>query len=77
MYGIEYAAAVKMLESQGGLCVICEASITFDKSHSANLDHCHTTGKVRGVICHRCNVGLGHFRDNPEFLAAAIKYLAG
>ena len=39
------------------------------------IDHCHTTSKVRGILCSKCNTGLGMFRDNIEYLAEAIKYL--
>ncbi len=41
------------------------------------IDHCHTTDRVRGVLCDRCNVGLGCFADNRERLAVAISYLGG
>lgn len=51
------------------VCLICGESGTL------NIDHCHTTGKVRGRLCNSCNLGLGRFRDNPELLRRAAKYL--
>lgn len=39
------------------------------------VDHCHSTGKVRGMLCQHCNRGLGHFRDKPAVMAKAIEYL--
>lgn len=39
------------------------------------VDHCHTTGKFRGLICDKCNLGIGHFADNPSLLRAAADYL--
>jgi len=39
------------------------------------VDHDHKNGEVRGLLCHRCNVGLGNFQDNPELLLKAYKYL--
>jgi hypothetical protein len=39
------------------------------------VDHCHTTGKVRGLLCSTCNTALGSFQDNPAYLKAAIHYL--
>ncbi len=40
-----------------------------------SVDHDHVTGKIRGLLCHYCNVGIGNFRENQESLAAAIEYL--
>lgn len=40
-----------------------------------HIDHCHTTGRVRGHLCNNCNKGLGHFKDNPDTLLKAIEYL--
>jgi hypothetical protein len=42
-----------------------------------SVDHCHNTGKIRGILCTKCNTGLGSFKDNIELLMNAIKYLKG
>ncbi|MEY4507941.1 MAG: Pectobacterium phage [Pseudomonadota bacterium] len=81
-YGITLKQAREMLASQGGVCAICknllEDQACAGKSRRGTvIDHCHETGLVRGVLCSLCNKGLGHFSDNPEFLGAAISYLAG
>ncbi|HEY0751460.1 MAG TPA: endonuclease domain-containing protein [Chitinophagaceae bacterium] len=65
-----------MLLDQDYACLICD--IVFDSGGHATkccVDHDHTTGKVRGLICHDCNVGLSRFKDDPEILRNAIKYL--
>jgi hypothetical protein len=61
------------LEQQGGLCAICQTEIM----GLPHLDHDHETGKTRGVLCVKCNAGLGFFKDNPELLRAALAYLEG
>lgn len=60
-----------MAESQGWACKICNR-IPENKLH---VDHCHETGKIRGLLCGGCNVGLGHFGDDPERLKYAAAYL--
>ena len=65
-----------MLESQGGKCLICGYSDTSNPKHFPFVDHCHTTGKVRGLLCSNCNHGLGHFKDSVDRLQAAIQYLS-
>ena len=59
----------KMLEEQGNKCLAC------DEFHDLVVDHDHATGKIRGLLCKKCNTGLGHFRDNPEALERAAEYL--
>lgn len=54
------------------VCQICGKE---DKRRSLNIDHCHTTNNVRGLLCDDCNKGLGQFRDNIEYLNNAINYL--
>lgn len=61
------------LEKQDNQCAICK---TTDPGLSDwSCDHCHNTDKPRGLLCVRCNAGLGYFRDNPEYLQSAIAYL--
>lgn len=64
--------------SQNGVCAICkkeESATTRGVKKRLSLDHCHKTGKVRGVLCDNCNRALGLFRDDPNLLRAAIAYL--
>jgi hypothetical protein len=61
--------ADELLVAQGGKCAIC-----FSPDPN-QLDHCHDTGKIRGVLCVRCNLGLGAFADDPTLLEQAIEYL--
>lgn len=55
-----------------GSCDICDKPIQGKNKHR---DHSHTSGETRGWLCHSCNVGLGHFQDDPELLGKAIAYL--
>lgn len=59
-----------MSEMQNGCCKICDR--VMDRP---NIDHCHTTQQVRGLLCTKCNAGLGQFEDNVMFLHRAIQYL--
>ena len=72
-YGITQDEAIAMRERG---CDICggngDGSGRWGNLH---IDHDHETGKIRGVLCHSCNVGIGHFRDDPERLEAAAAYL--
>lgn len=61
------------LGAQGGGCAICGARP--ERVASLHLDHCHETGEIRGICCSRCNQGLGLFRDDPDLLEAAVRYL--
>ena len=63
----------RLLVDQGGTCKICGGLCTSGKRLA--VDHCHKSGEVRGLLCRNCNLGLGHYRDNPKLLLLAAKYL--
>lgn len=68
-----------ILAQQGNVCAICERPERAQrdgKPIAMAMDHCHSTGKLRGVLCGNCNKALGKFEDNPEFLRNALVYLA-
>lgn len=71
-YGITLEEYQRRFEEQGGVCAICRKPP--DKKPLA-VDHCHKTGRVRGLLHVRCNSGLGMYDDNPEALRAAAAYL--
>lgn len=73
-FGISSADYDAMLRAQGGRCAICRD--TSCKSGVAfAVDHCHATGKIRGLLCRDCNTSLGKFNDDIETLQRAIQYL--
>jgi hypothetical protein len=79
-YGITPADWNQMFREQGGVCAICrkefaETNQAGNHKDNAVVDHCHKTGKVRGLLCPHCNLGLGHFMDSPKILQAALLYL--
>lgn len=68
----------KMLSEQNGVCSICgfpETKKQNGKIVMLAVDHCHVTGKNRGLLCMKCNVALGAFRDDIDIMASAISYL--
>lgn len=79
LYGIDLNQYNKLLRNQNGLCAIChQTEIQKDikgKIKRLHVDHCHITGKVRGLLCSECNTGLGKFRENITYLTTAINYL--
>lgn len=72
LYGLSEAEYTERISGQGNLCAICRQK---DEMKVLCVDHDHATGKVRGLLCNNCNVGLGNFRDNPKILESAIAYL--
>jgi hypothetical protein len=63
-----------MLQNQDNKCFICSYEFG-QKQGDTYVDHCHTTSVVRGLLCQKCNSGLGYFKDNVKSLAKAIEYL--
>jgi hypothetical protein len=68
--------STNIINSHKGVCDICGTPNPGKNRNNFSIDHDHNTGIVRGLLCHACNVGLGHFSDNIELLQKAIKYLA-
>lgn len=74
-YGISFADHAAMFARQGGRCAICGVEESDAPRKTLFVDHCHETGVVRGLLCHHCNSGIGHFMDNPDFILSALSYL--
>lgn len=72
-YGLDVGGAKALLAKQGGVCGLCREP--FVDSLTMVVDHCHASGKVRGIIHNSCNTGLGLFAESAERLRAAIDYL--
>ena len=73
-YGLTTELRDKLAEIQGG-CGICRAKVPGGRYDTWNVDHCHHTGKVRGVLCWDCNVGIGKLKDDAQLLRRAIQWL--
>lgn len=73
-YGINHETYLEMLAEQNGSCKICGCT---EEEHGKRLhvDHNHKTGKVRGLLCSRCNTAIGKFKEDPEIIQKAIEYI--
>jgi hypothetical protein len=79
-HGISRDEFLAKLAAQDYKCPVCskplaETSPGDSGAYSAHVDHCHITGKLRDLLCRKCNLGLGQFLDNPELLIKAAEYL--
>lgn len=72
-YGLTVEAFNQMLLEQSGVCKICRVAPT--KYSPLHVDHDHATGRVRGLLCFRCNGGLGSYKDDENLLLSAVNYL--
>lgn len=80
LYGITLAEYDLMFESQDGKCAICNLPES-EMSKSGYLkplavDHCHTTNKIRSLLCSQCNKAIGAFKDSPDLCIKAAEYLS-
>lgn len=77
-FGLTYEDYKKILAQQGGCCANlgCRSQLPGAPGRSRfYIDHCHKTNKIRGLLCHQCNLALGHVKDNIQILKGLIKYL--
>lgn len=65
----------KMLTQQKGKCAICNSTLNSSRYTKFSVDHCHKSGKVRGLLCSACNTSLGMMKDSPLRLRRAAEYL--
>lgn len=70
-YGLTFEDREKLIKDQNSKCLIC------GEKKKLIIDHDHKTGKVRGLLCNDCNLGLGRFKDNIEIISNSILYLQG
>lgn len=71
VYGLTPETYQALLDSQGNACAICERGF----GSTPHIDHCHETGKVRGVLCVDCNTSLGKLGDTVESIRKVLRYL--
>lgn len=73
-YGLTLEGFDQMLLRQSNSCAICSETLG-KKSHDTHIDHCHSTGRVRAILCNHCNNVIGRARENPAILRLAAAYL--
>lgn len=77
-YGVSMKDYCDMLLAQAGKCAVCDRPETATRNGKVKtlaVDHCHGSGKARGLLCASCNTALGKFEDNRDWLLAAVRYL--
>lgn len=74
-YGLTPPEINALMAKQSNACAICETTGLEGPKRFPFVDHCHSTGKVRGLLCENCNLGLGQFMDRPDWLRKAAEYL--
>jgi len=78
-FGISSEKYSELLENQNGVCAICgnpETATRLGVVKALSVDHCHSTGRIRGLLCSDCNTGIGKLKDDVTILQNAIRYLA-
>lgn len=74
-HGITTAEYNSMLGAQCGLCAICDQPGDIDRGGRLRVDHCHTVGRIRQLLCNPCNLALGMFKDSPVSMRRAADYI--
>lgn len=79
-FGITDEDFMSMYERQGKKCAVCERPVALYTRRNENwdgacIDHCHSTGRVRGILCNPCNVALGLLQDNPDRIERMREYI--
>lgn len=74
-YGLTIAEYRAMVERQNGVCAICHGATVDRRKQRLEIDHDHTTGRVRGLLCSACNVAIGLLRERQDICVAAARYL--
>jgi hypothetical protein len=79
LYGLTLAQVKALFDQQKGRCKLCFRTLVFRRHqpNSCHVDHCHTTQQVRGLLCNKCNRGLGLLNDDPKLCERAVRYLQG
>ena len=73
-YGITAEEYDALFEAQGGVCAICGSPPT---KRLLDTDHCHATGRIRGLLCSPCNVAVGMVKEDPKIVRALLSYIEG
>lgn len=74
-YGITLAQLREMIAAQGGVCALCVEPLSDGLARKVHVDHCHETGRIRGVLCAGCNTAIGKLGDNEAGLQRALDYV--
>lgn len=75
IYGLTKEQFEEMLKQQNNCCATCGIKDTDTKSGYLVIDHCHTTGKVRGLLCNPCNTAIGLLKENKQTIGNLVRYL--
>jgi len=73
-YGIDINQYNQLFANQDGKCKVCGKHQS-ELTSALAVDHCHASNEVRGLLCYKCNIGIGYFNDNISLLSSAITYL--
>ena len=74
-YGISLSIYNHIFNQQKGVCAICHLPQKSTRNERLAIDHCHETGRVRGLLCDGCNRGIGLLKDDYRILESAVSYL--